>query len=147
MKDNLIIRKVSVRSGAISGFIASLISSIVLIILTALIVIPQFNYVSIYGSLVGVTDNAIAAWIVYFIIGTFVWGILYAFTHEYLPDENFVTKGMVFGLAVWVFLMIILMPLAGQSVFLREFGYSAAGITLIAQLIFGIVLAWTYEKI
>lgn len=138
-------RNVSIKNGTLSGFIASIVSSFALVIFTAFIVIPEFNFISIQGSIFGLTNVALASWAVYFIIGTLIWGPLYAIFDPYLPNP-WIIKGILFGITVWIIVMIVLMPLAGEDVFLKRFGLKASAIVLTTDLVFGIALSYFYEK-
>ena len=137
-----------IKQGMLAGFIASAVSSLVLIALTSLILIPEFDFVSIQGSLFGLAGTATSAWLVYFIIGTFVWGTFYSFLEEKLSGEGPVSKGVLFGFLVWIIVMAVLMPLAGEGFFLmQKYGYTAAGIVFLTDLVFGVTTAYFYKKL
>jgi hypothetical protein len=56
-------------------------------------------------------------------------------------------KGIDFGITIWLIIMIILMPLAGVGIFVRQYGITAAGVILTTDLIFGLVVAYSYKKL
>lgn len=140
-------KNVNVQKGLLSGFIASAVSSVVLVLLTSLVVIPDFNYIAIQGSLFGITGAALSAWAVYFILGTFIWGLLYAFLEPHLAGQRGSSKGILYGFLVWIAVMLIFMPFTEAGFFLKQYSVSAAGIILVTDLIFGATLGYFYEKL
>lgn len=136
---------VNIKASLIAGFIASIISSIVLMITTSIILIPEFNFISIQGSIFGLAETALSAWIVYFIFGL-IWGYLYALIEPNLPKDSIFGKGLIVGILIWIIYMLILMPLAGAGLFLKEYGLRAAAIILVVDLVFGVVTAYFYNR-
>jgi hypothetical protein len=56
-------------------------------------------------------------------------------------------KGLIFGAAAWLAMMIIFMPLAGHGLFGLSLGPPATVATLVLHLIYGAVLGVAYAKI
>ena len=137
---------VSAKAGLMSGFIASVVSSMILMIMTSIILVPEFNFVLVEGSIFGLAETALSAWIVYFVFG-FIWGYLYAVIEPSLPGEGAIFKGIIAGLLIWLAYMLILMPLAGTGLFLKQYGFKAAAIILVVDLAFGIVLGYFYDRL
>lgn len=137
--------RVNMRAGMIAGFIASAISGLVLAGATAFALAPEFDFVTVQGSIFGLAQNIIAAWMVYFIIGTFLWGTIYAAAQKRLTNTHPVGKGLLFGLFIWFIVMIILMPMADAGAFLQEYGITAAIVVLVTDLIFGMILGFFYN--
>ncbi len=137
----------SLKHAILAGFIASTVSSLVLIILTSVILIPKFDFISIQGSIFGLAGTAMSAWAVYFIIGTFVWGPLYSMLEPKIAN-NTLNRGFLFGLLLWLIVMAILMPLAGEGFFLmNKYSMSAAAVVLVVDLTFGLTTAYFYNKL
>jgi len=135
---------INVKAGLKSGFIASAISSIALMIMTSIILIPKFNFILIEGSIFGLAETVLYSWIIYFVFGL-IWGYVYALSEPALKVANssFV-KGIIAGFIIWIILLIF-MPIAGAGIFLKHYGLKAAVIILIANLVFGIVLGYFYD--
>lgn len=148
MKDSHIIshHPRNTKAGLVSGLIAGLVSSIVLMILSTVVAIPDFNFVLIQGSVFGLADSALTAWVVYFVI-SLAWGYLYSFIEPKMESDSPVKKGLFAGFIIWAFFMIVLMPIAGAGFFLKEYGLSAAITVLIVDLVFGDVLGYAYDKL
>ncbi|MCE3255774.1 MAG: hypothetical protein K0R25_1268 [Rickettsiaceae bacterium] len=137
---------VKLKAGLISGFAASAISSIVLILSTILSLVPEFNFVSVQGSIFHFTTTLSSAWVIYFLIGTFIWGSLYAVLEPHM-EGGVGKKGLIFGILVWLIVMLVLMPLTEAGMFAKKYGFVAAGITLVTDLIFGWSLAYFHKKL
>lgn len=139
-------KNVDIKAGLCAGFMASVISSLVLLVLTSLSLIPEFDFVVIQGALFGFAGTVLSAWIVYFIIGTLIWGSLYASMESRIAGNNPFSKGLLFGLFIWLIIMIVMMPLAGVGIFVKQYGLVAAGIMLLTDLVFGVSTAFFYAK-
>ena len=140
-------RNINITAALTSGFIASAISSLVLILTTSLALIPQFDFVAIQGSIFGLTSTAISAWVIYFVIGTFLWGLLYPLIEPYLGAKTPAARGALFGIIIWIIVMVALMPLAQAGFFLKEYGFGAAAIVLLTDLVFGASIGHFYNKL
>ena len=140
-------KRTDMKAGLIAGFIASAISLLFLAFTTWMALIPEFNYVLIQGSIFGFTKTIFSGWVIYFLIGTVFWGSFYAGLDPYLLSPNSVTRGIIFGLIVWLIVMIVLMPIAGVGIFLEQYGYLAAIVILISDLVFGVSIAYFYNRL
>lgn len=137
----------SITNGMIAGLAASIISSIYLVGVAALSLVPlNFNIVTIYGNLFGIAANVIAAWVVYYAIGIFAWGIIYALMEPKMQGSVW-SKGTLFGLFIFLIVMVVIMPLSGSGIFATKYGFYAILFTLILDLIFGVSLAAIYDKL
>ena len=56
-------------------------------------------------------------------------------------------KGIVFGIAAWLSMMIMVMPMAGADFFGMNFGMMAPVMTLVLHIIFGAVLGKVYTAL
>ena len=138
--------KPDIGAGMIAGFVASVASILVLAFSTFFILVPEFDYIAIQGSAFGLAGGSLAAWISYFLIGIFIWGVLYAIVESLLNGSSRNAKGLLFGSIIWLVVMIVLMPLADAGFFLKEYGFIAALIILITDLSFGLVMSYSYDK-
>lgn len=139
--------RANMMAGLNAGFIASAISLLFLALTTWMALVPEFNYVLIQGSIFGFTKTIFSGWIIYFLIGAIFWGSLYAGLDPYLLSTNPVTKGIIFGLIVWLIVMIVLMPIAGAGMFLEHYGFLAAIVILLSDLVFGVSISYFYGKL
>jgi len=77
-------------------------------------------------------------------IGTVVWGGLFAWLDPILPGSSHWFKGVVFGVGAWALMMILVMPMAGAGFFGVNMGMMAPIMTLMLHAIFGAVLGGVY---
>jgi uncharacterized membrane protein YagU involved in acid resistance len=94
------------------------------------------------------SDAAVTAgWGLHFILGTFVWGIAYAFLVPHLPGSAAI-KGMIFGALAWVLMMVVFLPLVGQGFFGLDLGQgpvpAVMALALVLHLSYGLVLGLVY---
>lgn len=139
-----------VQAGLIAGFIATVVLSILMIAKSSMGLTPQLNpigdIVRVADQLTGMTLPLPFGWIGHFVLGTIVWGIVYAALQASLPGAPAV-KGLIFGALAWLAMMIIFMPLAGDGLFALSLGFQATVATLVLHLIYGAVLGVTYATV
>lgn len=146
-KPNISKNRVDMKAGLIAGFIASAISLLFLALTTWMALVPEFNYVLIQGSIFGFTKTIFSGWVIYFLIGIIFWGSLYAGIESYLLSPKPITRGIIFGLIVWLIVMVILMPIAGAGIFVKQYDYLASIVILMTDLVFGVSIAYFYERL
>lgn len=81
-------------------------------------------------------------WLVHFLVGTVAWGGFFAILQPFLPSRSFVVRGMMFGVAAWLAMMLILMPIADAGYFGLVLGWTTPFTTLLLHLIFGAALGF-----
>ncbi len=79
-------------------------------------------------------------WIVHFLVGTVAWGGFYAILQPFLPSRSGLVRGMMFGIAAWLAMMLVLMPIADAGYFGLALGWTTPFTTLMLHLLFGAVL-------
>jgi uncharacterized membrane protein YagU involved in acid resistance len=149
MIDREVTAGISVKAGLIAGFIATVALSILMIAKSSMGLLPQLNpiedIVHVANVLTGMTLPLPLGWIGHFVLGTVVWGIIYAAMQASLPGAPIV-KGLIFGALAWLAMMIIFMPLAGNGLFALSLGLPATVATLVLHLVYGAVLGVVYAK-
>lgn len=129
-----------------AGLVSSMVSGLFILLATVLAFGPtDFNIIVIYGSIFGLAAHALGAWILYFGIGIFIWGITYGITERNIGGTTF-SKGVLFGILIWLIVMIIIMPLSNSGLFATKYGLAGVLFTLILDLIFGVTLSVTYNR-
>lgn len=123
---------------------------------------PDVNVIrDINLALVG-ADNPAVGWTLHFIIGTIIWGILFALLAPMLPGPYWI-RGLLFGTGTWVATMLLSVPLAaavsivftaassavwpfeGRAGTLSDIGQMTLPITaLVLNWIYGAVLGIVY---
>jgi len=126
----------------LSAFLATVVLTIIMIIKTRAGILPYFDVVRDMAIFTGATSPA-WGWFWHFVIGTFVWGIVFAFIFNWLKGHVF-WKGIEFGIIAWLLMMIIYMPVMGWGFFASHLGGSVIFASLILHLIYGAVLGLFY---
>jgi uncharacterized membrane protein YagU involved in acid resistance len=138
------------KAGLIAGFAATVVLSMFMIAKGMMGVMPQLNpiedIVRVTQGLTGLNLPPPFGWVGHFVLGTVLWGFLYAALQARVPGTP-VVKGLIFGVAAWLVMMIVFMPLAGHGMFAMSLGPQAAMATLVLHLIFGAVLGLVYAKV
>lgn len=128
--------------GWAAGFVATVVLSILMAMKSMMGLMPGLDMGKMLGDMMAA--GATAGWIVHFVIGTFVWGMVFVLIEPYLPGGALWAKGVVFGLLAWLLMMAMIMPVAGQGLFALELGMAAPAMTAMLHAIFGAVLGETY---
>ena len=135
--------------GFLAGFIATIALSILMLIKSALGMLPQLNAIQmlsgITANLTGTQPSIVLGWLEHLVIGIFLWGGLFSLVQDKLPAEDYWARGVLFGVGAWVLMMLIVMPIAGAGLFGFGIGLSVPIATLILHLIYGAVLGWGYS--
>jgi len=134
-------------AGIVAGLIATIVIS-VLMVLKGMMGLGDFNAIEANAGLVmeyAGMGGAVAGWVLHFVIGAIVWGLLYVALKDKLPGDSGLVRGLVFGVIAWVLMMVVWAPLAGMGVF--GLPMMALGMTLMLHLIYGVVLGLAEEKL
>jgi uncharacterized membrane protein YagU involved in acid resistance len=129
-------------TGIGAGFVATIVLSIFMVVKQMMGLMPQLNPVEMNTQMMG-AQTPLVGWIVHFLIGTFLWGILYALIAPRLPGAHWF-RGILFATGAWLLMMITLMPMAGAGLFGLKMGLMAPIATLILHWIYGAVLGGLY---
>jgi uncharacterized membrane protein YagU involved in acid resistance len=137
--------------GIFAGFIATVALSALMILKTEVGMSPQMNAIKMLSSMahgfMGTPAIPVVGWLLHFIIGSILWGILFAILFKRIPGQTPAIKGLIFGTAAWLLMMIMVMPMAGAGLFGIHLGIGASIATLVLHWIFGAVLGSMYGKL
>ena len=137
------------RAGLIAGFTATVVLSILMIAKSSAGLMPQLDPIADIAHLARLPEGTVQAlwfgWIGHFALGTIIWGTIYAAMHADLPGLP-VVRGLIFGVLVWLAMMIVFMPMAGHGLFALSLGPMAMVATLVLHLVYGAVLGMTYAR-
>jgi len=135
----------------IAGFVATVVLSVLMVIKMKMGVMPELNAIKMMTTMahgmLGTPAVPIVGWIMHFMIGTVVWGVLFALIGKSLPGSGYVSKGLTFGVLAWVLMMVMVMPMAGAGFFGLSLGMMAPVMTLMLHLVYGAVLGGLYGKL
>ncbi|MBS0536394.1 MAG: hypothetical protein JSR72_20270 [Proteobacteria bacterium] len=133
----------NVLKAMVAGFVATVALSALMLMKSKMGVIPELDVIAMLSRMMGNSPPAVGCF-AHFMIGTVVWGALFAWLNRHIPGDSYLTKGVVFGIAAWVVMMIGVMPMAGAGLFGMKFGVMAPMMTLVLHVIFGAVLGGVY---
>jgi len=75
----------------------------------------------------------------------FVFSAVFALTAPRIPGRSYAVKGLLFGAAIWLLMMVVFMPLAGEGFFASHRGMLVAGLCLILNVVYGVILSVIYR--
>lgn len=134
--------------GVVAGFIATIAISLFMLMRLASGIMTEFQPIEIMNlnaqNLFGTPSSDLVGWVIHFVVGSVIWGVLFALLAPRLPGGSYSGRGLVFGVGAWLVVMLTIFPLAGSGFFGLGFGVIVAIITLIAHLLFGLVLGASY---
>lgn len=133
-----------IKSGMIAGFAATVVLSVMMIMKTAVGIMPELDVIHMIAGMLGA--SVFAGWVAHFVLGTVVWGGGFALLNDAIPGQGQIAKGIAFGVAAWLLMMIAVMPMAGAGFFGLNMGIAAPVMTLMLHIVFGAVLGWVYMK-
>ncbi|MET4104652.1 putative membrane protein YagU involved in acid resistance, partial [Roseovarius sp. MBR-78] len=125
----------NLKPGLLAGFIATVVLSLLMMGKAMMGVMPELDVIAMLSGMMGMP--AAMGWIAHFMIGTIAWGGGFALLYSALPGGSAIVKGIVFGIAAWLMMMIVVMPMAGAGMFGMNFGMMAPMMTLVLHIIFG----------
>ncbi len=133
----------NIKAGLVAGFSATVVLSAMMVGKSMMGVMPELDVIHMLGAMMGV--SALFGWIVHFMIGTLAWGGGFAVLYQAIPGSGAVQKGILFGVAAWAGMMVMVMPMAGAGLFGMAFGIMAPMMTLVLHIVFGAVLGAVYQ--
>ncbi|WP_017930480.1 DUF6789 family protein [Robiginitomaculum antarcticum] len=131
--------------GMIAGFIATLVLSAIMVMKSMMGLMPELDVAAMLAGMLG--GSIALGWLMHFVIGTVAWGGGFALIYKLIPSGNSIIKGIVFGLAVWLIMMVVMMPMAEKGLFGMDLGIMAPVMTMMLHIIFGGVLGAVYAKL
>ncbi len=132
----------NIKAGIISGFIATVVLSILMVAKAKMGIMPDLNAIKMLAGMMGAP--LIMGWVAHFIIGTVIWGLLFAALVNKLPG-GIMSSAIIFSILAWLMMMIGPMPMAGAGLFGMHLGIMAPVATLMLHIIWGIVLGISYK--
>lgn len=125
-----------------AGFVATAILSALMVMKAMMGVMPELNPVKMIADMLDAPPAV--GWAMHFMIGTVLWGTLFAWLNPGLPGESHWLKGIVFAVGAWLVMMVVMMPMAGAGLFGSHLGMMAPIMTLMLHIVFGFVLGAVY---
>jgi hypothetical protein len=132
----------SLRRGLGAGLVATVALAIVLVVKQAIGLMPQVDLVSILARAIGFQSLAVG-WTAHFFVGVVLWGPLFVWADRKMFFAHWI-NGLLFASVVWLGVMLVIMPLAGEGAFGLKLGIVTPTLALFLHWFYGIVLGSTY---
>ena len=134
----------NIKAGLISGFVATIVLSVLMVMKAKMGVMPDLNAIKMLAGMMHAPLPM--GWVAHFMIGTVVWGLLFAALVDRLPG-GVMASAIVFSIAAWLMMMLGPMPMAGAGLFGMHIGMMAPVATLMLHIIWGVVLGFSYQRL
>lgn len=128
-----------VKQGLIVGFIATVVVSIVELV-NVLFLKMFLPFPEVIARFVGQAGNVPLGWALHFAIGTLILGPLFVYLYPKLPSNTPITRGILFAVACWVGLLLLLTMTGDRRLFIGSDGFGVFGFMLLCHMIFGGVM-------
>jgi len=135
----------NIRHGVIAGLAATMVLSMIMIAKGMMGLMPELNVIAMLSSMMKAAPAI--GWVIHFMIGMIAWGVGFAIFRNVLPGNSNLSKGISFGIAAWVLMMVVIMPMAGAGLFGLNMGMVAPAMTLMLHVIYGAVLGLVFGKL
>jgi hypothetical protein len=133
----------SIKTGFISGAIATYVTGSLLLMNNALRQFPDVHIAKSLSALLGTPEQTMVGVVVILITGIFVLGGLFAVLAHRLPVHTSLARGLMIGAASWLVMMLVYMPLTGAGLFGLERSAIVPFVTLVLNLVYWVVLSVT----
>lgn len=141
-----------VRNAMLAGVIGSVAHSMLMAIRDFVGVIPKFQpyddmqrilHTVVGGAFSGVT------WTIPFITGALFVGFLFGRIYRYLPGNEFIGKGIFFGILVWLIMGLVFFPLVGHGFFAVGLGLGIKpAMLMFAMLVtYSLTMSAVYDRL
>ncbi len=128
--------------GLLAGLVATSVVSLLMLLKQALGFMPNVNLVMELANALGYRD-ALRGWTAHYLIGVLAWGMLFPWFDRRLRFPHWV-NGVYFASVIWLGVMLLVMPAAGQGLFGSHLALGTPTVTLFLHWIYGVVLGSVY---
>lgn len=129
----------------LAGFVATVVLSAAMVAKQMMRLMPELDVATMLTSMLGLPDVTLG-WVMHFMIGTIAWGVAFAIATPYLPGSP-VLRGILFGIAAWLMMMIAVIPMAGAGLFGLQLGIIAPLATLMLHILYGATLGAVFAEL
>jgi len=126
-------------NGIFAGFIATIVLSVLMVMKQMMGMMPELDVIRMLTDMLS-APSLMVGWIMHFMIGSIVWGGLFALLYDRIPGGSAIIRGALFGIGAWLLMMIMVMPMAGAGLFGLRFGIPAPVMTLLLHIVYGVTL-------
>jgi Family of unknown function (DUF6789) len=145
----MILRKI--RNSIIAGFCGTVAHSLLMLVHSKTGPLPEFQpNDDIQRGLSWLTRTEIhpgITWLLSFVNGAVIWGLVFGQTYRFLPGESPWQKGVFFGLCAWMVMGLVFFPLVDRGIFAVKLGLGIAPaiLMLVALLTYSVTMSLVYH--
>lgn len=126
-------------NGIVAGFVATIVLSALMVMKAMMGMMPELDVIRMLTHMAG-AQSVLVGWGMHFVIGSIIWGGLFALLQNRIPGGSPLFRGILFGIGAWLLMMLMVMPMAGAGLFGIRFGMAAPVMTLLLHIIYGATL-------
>jgi hypothetical protein len=130
-----------------AGGVATAALSVVMLLIEATGFAPQLELPRLLLNVLDAHSDYILGWIAHAAVGSVVLGGIFAHVEPRLGADSHTKSGILYGVIVWLVMMLVFMPAAGAGYFAFQLSIGAPLVMLGLQVLYGGVLGWTYGKL
>ncbi|MCC7081255.1 MAG: hypothetical protein IT530_11330 [Burkholderiales bacterium] len=134
-----------IKVASLGGLVATFAVGAMLLMNNAVHGLPRVGIGRMFASLMGAPNHVLYGWLAFLVLGIFICSNLYAYLAPKIPVRSFLVNALVFALACWLIMMVVLWPLAGARPFLLDRGHVAAAVMLVLSIVYWLVLSLVYR--
>jgi hypothetical protein len=133
--------------GMVAGAVATAVLSAAMLLIEATGFEPQLQLTRLLLTLLDAPSENVLGWLAHIGIGSVILGGLFAYVEPRLGANTHTKSGVLYGVIVWLVMMLVFMPAVGAGYFGFQLSVFAPLVMLGLQVLYGSVLGWTYGKL
>jgi hypothetical protein len=97
----------------------------------------------------GTDVHPAVAWILSFVNGALIWGLIFGQVYRFLPGRRAWQKGVIFGMCAWAAMNLIFFPLVDRGLFAINYGLGIrpALLMIVMMLSYSITMSIIYRLV
>lgn len=134
-------------NGLLAGLAATVVLSVLMVLKGMMGLMPDLNVIAMLSAQMG--SGPVMGWLAHIMIGVIGYGLAYSLLFRSLPLGSHGARGILLGIAGWLVMMVVVMPMMGAGLFGTGMpsGMMVPVATLVLHVIFGTVLGLVYDKL
>jgi hypothetical protein len=99
------------------------------------------------SSIIGSEVHPALAWLLSFVNGALIWGLIFGQAYRFLPGRRPWQKGVFFGVCAWAVMGLLFFPLVDRGLFATNYGLGLAPalLMLIMMLSYSVTMSLIYH--
>lgn len=140
-----------IRNSIIAGLCGTMAHSLLVLVHSKAGPLPEFqpndDIQRALSGLIGEEVPSVILWLLLFVNGALIWGVIFGQAYRFLPGKRPWQKGIFFGLSAWAIMGLVFFPLVGRGVFAISLGLEAgpAVLMLVMLLTYSVTMSFVYD--